>query len=537
MDVMKKKILLVALLLLVSLTTAFGSTSTPSILTRQEQALHVLNRLGFGPRPGEAERIAKMGVAAYVDRQLHPEKIADPVVAAKLRELSTLTLSDEELFERFALPLLRARRERRREIASQNESMAAEPSDMEEERRRLREKIPPEQRPRRVLGELQAQRLLRAVYSERQLEEVLVDFWMNHFNVDARKARVATVTHEMKAVRPHLWGRFEDLLLATAQSTAMLLYLDNARSVAPGTKLSDLRPVRRRRSGAEPEPERALGLNENYARELLELHTLGVDGGYSQRDVTELARVLTGWTVDRRTGAFVFRGALHDKGEKLVLGQKIAAGGGVEEGEDMIRFLALHPSTARHLATKLSRRFVSDEPPASLVDRVAKAYTASRGNLRETVRAVVTSREFHDPAVYRAKVKSPFHLVASTLRAAGGTTDARRPVQQAVAKLGEPLYLCQPPTGYGDTASDWVSAGALIDRMNFATDVAAGRIAGTRLDLSRLSALGVRDLSKLLLGAEISAKSLAVIEGKLGKSLDLPLAAGLVLGSPDFQRM
>ncbi len=536
---MKKKILCAVLVSLLAVP-AFDAAASKASLTPEEQALHVLNRLGFGPRPGDLERVVATGVSKYIAEQLHSEKIADPLVAEKLAEFETLTLSNEELFERFALPLIQAKRERRREMASRNES---ESGDAGEELRRMRERIPPAQRPQRVIGELQAQRLLRAVYSERQLEEVLVDFWMNHFNVDARKARVWTVSHEKDAVRPRVWGKFEDLLLATAKSPAMLLYLDNARSVAPGTTLADLRP--RRRPGAErEEEERApLGLNENYARELLELHTLGVDGGYTQKDVTELARVLTGWTVDRRTGEFVFRATLHDRGEKVVLGQKIPAGGGIEEGEKMIRFLALHPSTARHLATKLSRRFVSDEPPASLVDRVAKVYRKTSGDLRETVRAVVTSREFYDPSSYRAKIKSPLHLVASTIRAGFGATDGRRPVTQAVAKLGEPLYLCQPPTGFGDTASDWVSAGALIDRMNFATDVAQGRIAGTRLDLARLSPAGpdsekaLKDLSKSLLGAELSKESLQAIEEKLGESFDVPLAAGLVLGSPEFQRM
>jgi len=535
---MKKKILLSAVLVSILAVRGFQAAASRAALTPEEQARHVLNRLGFGPRPGDIERVLATGVSKYIAEQLHPEKTADSLVAEKLAEFETLTLSNEELFERFALPLIQAKRERRREMASQ-----AETKNDETQEPRMREKIPPAQRPQRVIGELQAQRLLRAVYSERQLEEVLLDFWMNHFNVDARKARVFTVSHERDAVRPRVWGKFEDLLLATAKSPAMLVYLDNARSVAPGTTLADLRPRRRLPAEKKEEGRAPLGLNENYARELLELHTLGVDGGYTQKDVTELARVLTGWSMDRRTGEFVFRAALHDRGEKVVLGQKIAAGGGIEEGEKMIRFLALHPSTARHLAAKLSRRFVSDEPPASLVDRVAKVYLKSGGDLRETVRAVVTSREFFEPAAYRAKIKSPLHLVASTIRVGFGATDGRRPVAQAIAKLGEPLYLCQPPTGFGDTASDWVSAGALIGRMNFAADVAQGRIAGTKLDLARLSPAGpesekaLRDLSKSILGAELSKESLQAIAGKLGESFDLPLATGLLLGSPEFQRM
>src|SRR5438132_2680710 len=313
---------------------------------------------------------------------------------------------------------------------------------------------------------------------------------MNHFNVFAGKGldRVFITSFERDVVRPRLWGKFEDLLMATAKSPAMLFYLDNAQSAAD-PDLRAPRPLRLGRilgGGLRPMRPRGPangpgGLNENYARELMELHTLGVDGGYTQKDVTELARVLTGWSIERpeQGTGFLFRAPLHDVGSKTVLGYGFPTGGGIEEGEAMIRALAHHPATARHLAFKLCRRFVADDPPKELVDRIAKRFLETGGDLRETVRAVVTSPEFFDARYYRAKIKSPFEYVVSAVRAMGGVADDGLPIARRLAQMGEPLYLCQPPTGYSDTAEPWVNTGALVTRLNFALELAGQRLPGT----------------------------------------------------------
>jgi uncharacterized protein (DUF1800 family) len=534
-------------------------------LSPREQALHVLNRLGFGPRPGDVERVLQMGVGKYVEQQLHPETIADGAVAAKLAGLSTLQMSNAELFDRFERPLREALRQRR---AGAGEGQEA---DLE----KVREMIPPEKRPRRIVEELSAARVVRAADSERQLNEVMADFWMNHFNVFAAKGldRVFVTSFERDVVRPRIWGKFEDLLMATAKSPAMLFYLDNARSVADEQhrppEASRRAALFGRRALRDMDPEMAKqlkenapkGINENYARELMELHTLGVDGGYTQKDVTDLARVLTGWSIGQGgrgfgrgegAGEFVFRAAMHDAGSKTVLGIALPAGGGIGEGEKMIRILAHHPSTARQIAYQLCVRLVADDPPKALVERVARTFLGSDGDLRETVRAVLTSPEFSDPKVYRAKVKSPFEYVISAVRALGATTDGRALARQLV-QMGEPLYLCQPPTGYSDRADAWVNSGALIARLNFALALAAGELPGTTAQLARLLSeaeaaspdRSVGALARVLLGGDLSESTRATIQQRLaGDSPEateragapIQTIAGLILGSPEFQR-
>ena len=466
-------------------------------LTPREQALHALDRLGFGARPGDVERVMQMGVPAYIELQLHPERISDSRVDARVAALPTLGMSNVELLARFETPA----REARRKLKAERAAAPADDAAGEDDLRKLRDMVPPENRPRRILEDLTAARVLRAADSERQLNEVLVDFWMNHFNIYASKGldRILIAPFERDTIRPHIWGRFEDLLLATAQSPAMLFYLDNARSVAD----QEHRPAGSRagfgRTAAAGKGPK--GLNENYARELMELHTLGVDGGYTQKDVTELARVLTGWSIsqtreqgdDRMRGAwrgraesaepgsFAFHARVHDAGEKTVLGQRFPAGGGMDEGERAIRMLARRPETARHIAFQLCQRLVADEPPPALVARVAQRFLATNGDLRETVRAIVTSPEFFEPKYYRAKIKSPFEYAVSAIRAVGATTDGRA-VSKHIADMGEPLYLCQPPTGYADTAAAWVNAGALLARVNFAVALTEGKVPGTAAD-------------------------------------------------------
>ncbi len=536
-----------------------GAPTTAPPLTPREKAVHVLNRLGFGPRPGDVDRVMEMGVGTWIDQQLHPERISDRDLEGRLGGLPTLTMSSADLFERFERPLREARRKVQ---AGKDGTAAANVSDAELEQ--MREMIPPENRPRRILEELAASRILRAVYSQRQLNEVLVDFWMNHFNVFASKGldRVFVSAFERDTVRPRIWGRFEDLLMATAKSPAMLFYLDNAQSIADEahrpaprpralwTRYGFLRAVEAQSGALKKAGD---GLNENYARELMELHTLGVDGGYTQKDVTELARALTGWSIDRRggePGGFLFRARVHDEGAKTILGVRLAAGGGIEDGEKMIRILARHPATARHIALELCHRLVADDPPRALVDRVARRFLASDGDLRETVRAIVESPEFFDRTTFRSKVKSPFEYVVSAIRATGAETDGRIPVARAIAQMGEPLYLCQAPTGYSDAASAWVNTGALVARLNFALALAANRIPGTQIDLARTACPGapegVPELALALTGGDLTPGSLRTIEKRLTDSpasaddptadTQLPVVAGLILGSPEFQR-
>jgi len=355
-------------------------------------------------------------------------------------------MSDAQVIDRYYVPVIEARK------AKQDGA------------------IPFDQRPARVIAELNAQRILRAVDSDRQLNEVMVDFWINHFNVFVGKGldRVLVTSYERDTIRPRIWGKFEDLLMATAKSPAMLFYLDNARSHAGG-------------------------INENYAREIMELHTLGVDGGYTQKDVTELARVFTGWSINRpeEGGGFRYRPFFHDRQPKTVLGVRFPAGGGIEEGETMIRFLAHQQATAQHIALQLCQRLVADDPPKALVDRVAARFTATGGDLRETVKAVIGSREFWDPRFYRAKVKSPFEYAVSAIRAAGACVDDPLPLARELQKMGEPLYGAQPPTGYSDKAAVWVNSGAMLNRMNFAVALASNRIPGIRVEETKASALEI----------------------------------------------
>jgi uncharacterized protein (DUF1800 family) len=358
----------------------------------------------------------------------------------------------------------------------------------------------------RAFEALQAEKLLRAVYSERQLEEVLVDFWFNHFNVDARKIeeRPVTAAYEREVIRPHVLGRFRDLLGATAKSPAMLFYLDNWMSAAP--------------AAAKTGPPR--GLNENYGRELLELHTLGVDGGYTQRDVVEVARCFTGWTMnDPHDGlGFAFKPAMHDRGEKRVLGHRIRPGRGVEDGELVLDIIARHPSTARFIASKLVRRFVADVPPPRLVDRAARTFRGTDGDLREVMRTILTSPELRDRGAWRAKVKSPFEYVVSVLRSTGADVRDPRPFVNTIAALGEPLYQSQPPTGYPDSGRAWINTGTLVARLNFANAVAANGLNAASTDRERAEAA----LRRLLPDVEPVAPS-------------AQLRLALLLGSPGFQ--
>jgi uncharacterized protein (DUF1800 family) len=490
--------------------------------------VHVLNRLGFGPAPGDIERIRRIGLARYIDQQLEPGTLEDAGMAVRLARFETLQKSASELAQDYFVP---AMMERRRALMDPAVPSGATEAGLDArtpgERAALR-------RERDVLSELSQQKLLRAAYSERQLEEQMVDFWFNHFNVFAGKGatRVYLTAYERDTIRPHALGKFRDLLGATAESPAMLFYLDNWQSSAPDAARGAGRPERAPAAGQAG--RRSRGINENYARELMELHTLGVDGGYTQRDVQEVARAFTGWTITapRQGGAFRFDPRMHDDGAKMVLGHRLAAGGGRKDGERVLDILAAHPATAKFVATKLARRFVADEPPAPLVDRAASRFRESGGDLREVVRVIVTSPEFFAAAAYRAKVKTPFEFVASALRATAFDAQNARPLVQAVRELGMPPYFCQPPTGYADRAEAWVNTGALVNRMNFAVALTRGDLRGATGSASSPPRFAADALAHDVLADDVSEPTRSTV----ARAADPSQAVALLLGSPEFQR-
>jgi len=468
--------------------------------TADQQVHHALNRLAFGARPGDVDAVRAMGVDAWIDRQLAPERIPDAATEQFVARFTTLGKTGEQLLAAYPPPAAVAAQLQRRG----GTMSAADSAALREQGRQSYA----------FLGELASSRVARAVMSERQLNELMVDFWENHFNVFAGKDRTRYFLPEYDAqtIRPHALGTFRELLGAVAKSPAMLYYLDNWQSVAdsgrptlrPAPRPLNARQAARRaaavqqriaqnpqlQQAAQQAAQRRRGLNENYARELMELHTLGVDGGYTQQDVIEVARALTGWTIARgaQGGGFVFRGEVHDASAKTILGTSFAANTGVEEGEAVLDMLAAHPSTAKFIATKLARRFVSDTPPAALVDRAAATFRRTNGNIREVVRTIVTSPEFFASASYRAKVKSPFELVASTMRAMQAQPDATPRTSQLVSRLGQPIFGHQAPNGYPETGDAWMNTGAILNRINFGLAVASGRVPGIKLSAWPLTA-------------------------------------------------
>jgi uncharacterized protein (DUF1800 family) len=548
-------------------------------LTEEQKVSHLLDRVTLGARPGDVERVMKVGWKKYMEEQLNPDRISDKVVEERLKRLESVHLSNSELAKNYARPgmVLRALNKRKMDSATSGATGATEatganrnPQQMEANggyNRREALKVMAEMglKPQQVVvQELQQAKILRAVYSERQLQEVMTDFWLNHFNVYIQKGavRILTTSYERDVIAPRVFGKFEDLLRATAESPAMLFYLDNWLSASPNAKSTarNLRQQMRReqrminKNGKIPKNNKR-GLNENYAREIMELHTLGVDGGYTQKDVQEVARCFTGWTLrrPRAGGDFFFNPNIHDDGEKVVLGNKIPAGGGKRDGELVIKLLAHHPSTAKFISTKLARKFVSDNPPRSLVDKMANTFRKTDGDIREVLRTMFNSQEFWAPENYRAKIKTPFEMTVSAVRALGAETNGTPAFHRWIAQMGEGLFMAQPPTGYPDTSEHWVNTGALLERMNFALALSANRISGTRVDLAVLDpgitngrpAEIVDHYVKLLLRGEISAQSRATIDKALSEQkaaggnqpgTDVARIAGLILGSPEFQR-
>jgi uncharacterized protein (DUF1800 family) len=530
------------------LTTAAATHFTAASFPSDDKAIvHVLNRVGFGPRPGDVASVRAIGLQRYIEQQLQPDRIADTAVDARLSGLTTIGMSAREITEKFEIPQLQMRQARKQQ--------AARTGDQNEPGKPPRPAPEIQQRANQVVMELSEQKLIRAIYSDRQLQEVLTDFWFNHFNVDARKGRdrFLLTEYERDTIRPHVLGKFSDLLKATARSPAMLFYLDNWQSADPNGPHVDPRIAARRQAlGGQLGQGRARrflpampaapnqqakrpprGLNENYGRELMELHTLGVDGGYTQKDVTEVARAFTGWTIDnpRQGAGYHFEPRIHDDGEKLVLGHRIKAGGGERDGLEVLDLLSRHPSTAHFIATKLVRRFVSDTPPPALVDRAAARFRETDGDLREVVRTILTSSEFLSPDAYRAKVKTPFEFVVSAVRATGSEVQDAMPLVRTMQQLGMPLYACQPPTGYKDTADVWMNTGALVSRMNIALAIAGNQMRGISM-ANQPAASDSRGLAATILNGDVSDATLATIS----KATTAPQMVALTLGAPEFQR-
>ncbi|MGE5216923.1 MAG: DUF1800 domain-containing protein [Chloroflexota bacterium] len=465
-------------------------------LSQEQRVIHFLNRTSFGPTPETVRQVKRLGIGSYLDQQLAPESIIDSAVEARVATLKTMRMNSRELYELYPPPKV-----------AQQQGMAMAGGM---------------KAPRYIIYELQQARLLRAVYSQRQLYELMVDFWNNHFNVFAAKGadRWLTTAYDRDTLRPHALGKFRDLLLATAQSPAMLFFLDNWLSASPHGVAARLPMNARRR-----------GINENYAREIMELHTLGVDGGYTQQDVREVARCFTGWTLRRPRGdaEFYFAPQLHDQGAKTVLGVRIPPGGGIEDGMKVIDLLASHPSTAKFIATKLARRFVADEPPAASVERAAATFRQTDGDIRAVIRTLIDSEEFFSRAAYQAKVKKPLEFTASALRLTNAEMKITPQLLRYLGRMGEPLFLAQPPTGYPDVGASWISPDMLLTRMNFASDLVNNRINGARVELDGL--LDRDSFVRLVAPNSLSQSTQTALADIHGTD-----ALALLLAAPEFQR-
>ena len=577
-----------ALVLLMSPLAGVGQQkSVAKKLSNDQKVIHLLDRATFGSRPGDIERVKAMGWEKFIEQQLRPETIPDTLAEAKLQGLESIKLTNDQIAAQYPQQQVVREALKARGIElpeGQNQPAAGEQDPQTQAQLQMRrqeaQKVLREMglRPQQQLvQELQQAKILRAVYSERQLQEVMTDFWFNHFNVFANKGadRVLITSYERDAIRPNVFGKFEDLLRATAKSPAMLFYLDNWLSASPNAgnarrpmalgryergKIGEM-PVQPRmpaqqQQQQQPQQRRQRGINENYAREIMELHTLGVDGGYTQKDVQEVARCFTGWTIrdPRRGGEFFFNRNFHDDGEKVVLGTKIASGGGMDDGEMVIKLLAKHASTAKFISTKLARKFVADNPPKSLVDKMAQAFQKTDGNIREVLLVMFKSPEFWAAENFRSKIKTPFEMTVSAVRAVGGETNGGPQFHRWIAQMGEPLFLAQPPTGYADTAETWVNTGALLERMNFSLALVANRIPGTRVNpgsiaegkASKSNDVADRYIAQILHG-QASAETRATIskaiassqghgEGSMSSGADEARILGLILGSPEFQR-
>jgi uncharacterized protein (DUF1800 family) len=502
--------------------------------TADQQVLQVLNRLAFGPRPGEVQQVRSMGVDAWITEQLHPDKIDDSAMDQLLARYPLLDQDQAALEAQFA----QARREQRtvkREATDTSGKATVSPEFRQIQRERAQ-----------LASQLMSARVARAVASNRQLQEVMTDFWENHFSVYIRKnaAEAYYLEDYDRTIREHSLGKFRDLLGAVAHSPAMLVFLDNAQSRAnpgePTLQAADARGMviargnpngiaaimrrnaRQRQVAANA--KKPSGLNENYGRELLELHTLGVDGGYTQQDVIEAARALTGWTIrpPAQGGGFVFRPEWHDAGEKVFMGHHLAAGRGEQDGEDILDIVAKSPATAHFIALKLCRRFVSDSPSTALVDRAADTFRKTDGDIGEVVRTIVESPEFFSAHAYHSKVKSPFEVVVSAARALGAQPDTTPRTALAVAYLGEPIFGHQAPNGWPETGDEWMNTGAILNRINFGMAVVADRLPGTTVD----GLPGADSLERASRSTQVDAVVSALLGGAVSPDMHTILMSG-----------
>ena len=650
---MQRILILLLLFPFMSFTCAQGADKKAKIaqaadLSDHDRALHALERLTFGPRPGDLEKVLSVGLSQWIDQQLSPANISNSVLDSKLSGYRSLRMQPRELAQAFPNgQMIREAAEKKRPFPAdpvqyglwevlvdkydeqqRANTAAAQPVPTPDEatqkaaaqagqdtarhladlllslpkanrmpalmklpisdRRTLLQHVPGDMRDKLladfspveretwfamngptgvVVSELQQAKVLRAVYSERQLEEVMTDFWFNHFNVFIYKDQdqYFVTTYERDVIRPNALGKFRDLLGAVAKSPAMLFYLDNWLSIGPNSQAAGVKPGQQPPAPGNPNK----GLNENYGRELMELHTLGVDGGYTQADVTQVARVFTGWTIqpmDQGWG-FVFDPRRHEPGPKIVLGKTIPENG-INEGLQVLDMLCKSPATAKFIATKLARRFVSDDPPPRLVQAMANEFLATDGDIKEVLRTMIFSEQFWSPAVYRKKVKTPLEFVASAVRATGTQVQNPMPIVQSLNKMGMPLYQMVPPTGYSTKSEAWMNSDALLERLNFSVSLTSGGMSGVNFDPLRLLALGLlaRSPKEEIVpvntsggtDAAVSLVEAALIGGDISKSTDKairkslddpaigshllddpakPLATiiGLTLGAPEFQ--
>jgi uncharacterized protein (DUF1800 family) len=563
-------------------------------LSEDEAIVHALNRLAYGPRPGDVERIRQMGLEKWIEQQLHPESIDDQTLNQRLQRYPTLEMSSKQLLEEYPRPDQVAKQQGITKEQAQDQLKSKQQTAESqiivtgnENLDKAQQQLAKLQGPNRIVAELSMAKLDRAIYSDRQLEAVMEDFWFNHFNVFANKGddKWLLTSYERDTIRPHTMGKFQDLLVATAKSPAMLFYLDNFLSADPAAvaRMEAERDLRRARyqgafvGGSMPtpgtfpgpatgparstpvaakKPER--GLNENYGREVMELHTVGVDAGYTQQDVIQMAECLTGWTIHepRKDPQFFFDDKIHAEGKKVVMGRTFNYGG-EKDGEEALKMLAGRPATATFISMELARHFVSDNPPLALVERMAKSFESSGGDIRAVLKTMIYSPEFWSKDAYRAKVKTPFELVASTARALNAEVTITLPLTQWVSRMGEPLYLCQPPTGYSDKSETWVNTGALLNRLNFSLAFAADKMGGATVDLKSMlgddaatdpNAALAQSLQEFLDGQAAQStqdtlqarlKDPQILQARLDdpvKQVNEGLIAGLVLGTPEFQR-
>jgi uncharacterized protein (DUF1800 family) len=572
-------------------------------LTEDEAIMHAMNRLAYGPRPGDVEYVRKLGLEKWIDLQLQPNSIDDSALDTRLQRYPTVTMSSKKLLEEFpnadqAAKKLGISKEQYEEQqkAKREDALAQVIVTGNENLDKAQQQLAKLQGPNRILAELTMAKVDRAVYSNRQLEAVMEDFWFNHFNVFANKGddKWLVTSYVRDTIRPRTLGKFDDLLLATAKSPAMLFYLDNYLSADPAAvaRNQQMKAMRQGRfqggfaggsmptpgtfpgpvsgaqaNGANPNAPAAAavaknkkdsGLNENYGREVMELHTIGVDGGYTQQDVIQMAECLTGWTIHepRKDPEFFFDEKIHGQGKKVVMGKTFNYGG-EKDGEEALKMLANSPKTANFVSMEMARHFVADNPPPALVQRMAQSFQSSGGDIRTVLKTMIYSPEFWSKETYRAKVKTPFELVATTARAMNAEVTITLPLSQWVGRMGEPLFLCQPPTGYSDKSETWVNAGALLNRLNFALTFAGDKMNGATVDLKTI--LGddaLRDPEAALarsvqvfLDGQIAESTQNTLEARLKdpqilqaslddqvKQVNQGLIVGLVLGTPEFQR-